>query len=194
MRGKKCLYFDIGVLLNLLVTARAKEIIRSLPYTCAIIEEIKNTPIFLWKSASSQETPIERYSVSLEAYIYEHIIDVHRYDERRNLACYLQFASNVPTKQAALLTLVVTNRAVLVSDDVRTRTVLHTISPDTPLLSTLDILHLWQEYVVLSDDEMRAVSRTLQDQAQFIPLNDDPLLPWWKRILDQKDSWTNYPP
>ncbi len=183
MSDDSLLYFDTGVLLNILATERAGDILQAIPYRCAITEDLRNTSCFLESNTAVKvKEPEDRGQAAIanSAFCY---INVHEFDKYSHKVMYIKFAQCVPERKASILTLVIINNAFLASDDLRTRRVLHGLFPDVSVISTLTLLHEWEKRCHVLDRVMQNVALNVQENAQFIPLESDPLLPWWKNIV-----------
>lgn len=184
MSDDSLLYFDAGVLLNILATEQAEDILQTIPYRCAITEDLKDISCFLEKNVAIKTKELDGKDQTITtANLALHYINIHKFDRFSHRVMFVKFARHVPEKKASLLALVVTNNAFLASDDLRTKRVLRELFPEVPVISTLTILHEWEKQRCIPGRMMRNVALTVQEDAQFIPLDCDPLLPWWKSIV-----------
>ena len=183
MSDDSLLYFDTGVLLNILATERAMEILQAIPYRCAITEDLRNKSSLLSSNILVKMKESEEQSQTVMANSALRYINIHKCNRFSHGVTFVNFARCVPEEKASLLTLVITNNAFLASDDLRTRNVLFEYFPNSSVISTLNILHEWEKRCHVSSKEMQNIALIVQENAQFTPLDSDPLLPWWKSII-----------
>ena len=183
MNDSRTLYLDGGVLLNLCATGHAVEILRALPYQCAILEDICQTPLFLWTQSNGGEELLEREEIAIAPLVSAGVLRVEHFEREQYKQAFVIFALRIRDRQAALLALVEQSDAALALDDKCTRRVLHRLAPHVLVISTLTCLYTWQMNVELPDGDLRAILIDVAHKAQFTPLDDDPLCGWWQRIV-----------
>lgn len=177
------LYLDQGALLNLLVIGQASDILQALPYQCLITEGIRDAAYRFWGNALISELLPEGPQRTLSTLLLQGHLAIRSCDKLASLSTYLKLASRFPEPRASLLTLTVTMHAALLSDDRCTRSVLKDLFPNTPIISTLTLLYLWQKRRSLLDSALRVAAQQLRDRAYFLPSENDPLLGWWEHLL-----------
>jgi hypothetical protein len=92
-------------------------------------------------------------------------LEANSCDKLASLSTYFKLASHFPEPCASLLTLTVTMRAVLLSDDRSTRAVLKDLFPYTSIISTLTLLYL---SIIESSDGLDGLSIIYQVRKIFL--------------------------
>lgn len=183
MSGDRSLYIDRGVLLNLCATGHMGDILKALPFRCIILDEMCQSPLMLWTNSQEDEGLVEHEGVSIASLVSAGVLEVEHFEQERYGQAFVAFASYIPDRQAALLTLAEQLDATLAVDDKRIRRVLHRLAPYVPIKSTLSCLYTWQMSLRLLDSQMQPILRKMAYRAQFTPSDGDPLLDWWQRIV-----------
>jgi len=168
---------------NLWAAEYAREILLAQPYRCAILDEPSAVPLLLWPTNGSEKELTEREAVSITSLIQSGVLEVHQLPKEQHAQIYIKFARYISDKQTALFTLVATQGALLASDDKRTRRVFRLFFPDSPILSTLTLFHTWQEHDHIDDTDLRKIGQMVEQRAQFLPPEDDPLFFWWRQLI-----------
>jgi predicted nucleic acid-binding protein len=174
---------DRGIILNLCATGCVVEILETLPYRSIILDDICQSPLFLWTSTPEDEELLAREEISITSLISAGVLEVEQFEKERYRQTYVAFASQIQDRQAALLTLAEQHSATLAIDDKRARKVLRHLAPYVPVFSTLACLNTWQTNRQLTNTDMRAILRNVADKAQFIPPDDDALFAWWQQLV-----------
>jgi hypothetical protein len=183
MSEGRSLYIDRNMIVNLWAAGHAKEILLAQPYQCAILEVPDAIPLLLWSSNGNEEEPMLREEVSILSLVQSGALEVNLLQPEMYVQTYVSFAKHISDKQAMLLTIVATQGALLATDDKCTRRVFHRFFPDTSLMSSLTLFRTWQEHDHIDDIDLRRIGRMVEQRAQFFPPEDDPLLPWWKNLI-----------
>lgn len=182
MNNSNLLYIDLGIVVNLWATEHAVEILRAMPYRCAVLDKEEKKPLLLWTTSTSDEEPVVREEVSVTFLVKSGVLEVHQFQSKHYAQSYVSFAQHVSDTKAALLTLAASHSAMLATDDKRTRKVFRHFTPNSEVMSSLNFLQTWQMHLKLSDADLCTIVRFMRERAQFIPPADDPLFPWWKRL------------
>src|SRR5258708_22655655 len=154
MSGDRSLYIDRGVLLNLCATGYVGDILKALPFRCIILDDVCQSPLMLWTNPQEDEGLVEHERVSIASLVSTGVREVEHFEQERFRQAFVAFASYIPDRQAALLTLDEQLDATLAVDDKRTRKVLHQLAPYVPIKSTLSCLKTWQTSLQLPDSQI----------------------------------------
>ena len=183
MGSDNLLYIDRGVLTNLCATECAVEILQALPYCCATLNVVVEMPLFLWSTSRAGEELSARTEAPLISLLNSGVLEVHPAQRELYRQIFIVFACHFRDVQADLFTLATAHSATLAVDDGCTRRILHDIAPDLSLTSTLTLLQSWQIKHQLPDAVVQPALQSMAYKAQFMPLEDDPLLMWWEKII-----------
>lgn len=183
MNDSRTLYLDRGVLLNLCATGRTVEVLRALPYQCTVLEDICQSPLFLWTQSHGGEELLEYEEITIDLLVSAGVLRVEHFVRERYKQAFVAFALHIRDRQAALLAIAEQRNGVLALDDKCTRRVLHRLAPHVPVISTLTCLYTWQMSGELPDTDMQAILKDVANKAQFTPPEDDPLYAWWQGIM-----------
>jgi len=183
MSGDRSLYIDRGVLLNLCATGYVGDILKALPFRCTILDDVCQSPLMLWTNPQEDEGLLEHERVSIASLVSSGVLEVEHFEQERYRQAFVAFASYIPDRQAALLTLAEQLHATLAVDDKHTRRALDRLAPYIPIQSTLSCLYIWHVDLQLLDAQMQPILRNMAYQAQFTPPDGDPFLDWWQRIV-----------
>jgi hypothetical protein len=126
---------------------------------------------------------LEHETISIDSLVNSGVLEVEHFEQVRFRQAFVAFASYIPDRQAALLTLAEQLDATLAVDDKRTRKVLHQLAPYVPIKSTLSCLKTWQTSLQLPDSQIQPILRNMTYCAQFTPPDDDLLSGWWQSIV-----------
>ncbi len=183
MNESRTLYLDRGVLLNLCATGYAVEILRALPYQCTVLEDICQSPLFLWTQSQGGEELLEREEIAIAPLVSTGVLRVEHFEREQYKQAFVAFALHIRDRQAAMLAIAEQSDAALALDDKCTRRVLRRLAPHLLVISTLTCLYTWQMNVEIPDADMRAILKDVVHRAQFTPPDDDPLCGWWQGIV-----------
>lgn len=177
-------YLDAGVLVNLCATKRADEILREGPYQYAIVGEMREEPLTYWAEALEPlAEPPQSERLPFDRLIQNNALALHPFSFEQCGETFIDFAVTFRDVQAMMLALAVTNHAAIATDDRYIRRELRRFVPTIPVLSTLSLLHAWQGKLHISDQDMQLLMQLIAKRAFFIPVEDDPLAPWWNRLV-----------
>src|SRR5260370_12113449 len=132
MSSKRSLYIDRGVLLNLCATGHVGDILKALPFRCIILDDVCQSHLMLWTNIPEDKGLLEHETISIDSLVNSGVLEVEHFEQERFRQAFVAFASYIPDRQAALLTLAEQLDATLAVDDKRTRKVLHQLAPYVP--------------------------------------------------------------
>ena len=122
----------------------------------------------------------EREAVDLHIYRSSGLLSVVALESPVELATFVDFALQVDDGEAAACALAIHRGGILISDDRKARRVLSQRSPQTPSLTTAEVLNDWVDRTGLKSDDVARLLRDIEERATFRPRRQDPLGTWWE--------------
>jgi hypothetical protein len=180
MQEKSVVFITNGVLLNLCSTEHVKEILTTIPFQAAIIDDtVTNPPTFGALTTDYQEMvsnlvkegTLRTYSLQREQYVHTRVL----------LGRYLR------EELADLFTLADAHQAAVALDDQVIKKRVTPLLPSLSIYSTLFILHAWSNMRSLPSSEVQLVLRLVAERAHFMPPSNDPFHPWWNQFATHKE-------
>ncbi len=96
------------------------------------------------------------------------------------LADFVSFAVEMDDGEAASAALAVHRAGTLITDDRKARSVLTRDTPDTPLLTTSQLLKDWAGRARPDPRDLAQALLDIEDRARFRPGRHDPEVAWWQ--------------
>ncbi len=170
---------DTCVLVNLLATGQARDILSMSGYSFAICSAVQGEAIFL-RPTDPQAQP-ER--VRLEPLIEPGILSVLHLDTEEEKTLFVDYASQLDDGEAMSIALAVSRGSLLATDDQKARRLFIEATRDaTRLLFTSQILKMWATNNSIGKDRLNAVLSQVTLRAKFYPSKNDPEYQWWCNV------------
>ncbi len=178
------LLLDASCLLNLYATGRLREIAVTLPYQLRVTDYVlEREALYVWRPSSTGGQEV-REPVDLSPLVDEGLIQVMRLEHPEEEATFVDLAALVDDGEAITGALALHRGCSVATDDRKARRVLGERTPSIQLVSTLELLKLWEEEGSVPGRVFRAALAEMQSGASYIPGERDPLYTWWQSILD----------
>jgi hypothetical protein len=167
---------DCSVLLNILATGRAGEVLRTFDAGVGLCAAVASETLFL-----RGENPSDRPErISLDPLIGAGLLQRHYLESDDEKTMYVQLAADLDDGEAMTLAMAHVRGWTAATDDRKARRIARQRFGDEVLpLRTTDIVHAWLESVSMDEVGARALLRRIETIARYRPANDDPLCDWW---------------
>ena len=177
------LVLDASCLLNLYATGRLRAIAAALPYRLAVAEYVlEREVLYTWlpvaTGSGARREPVDTSSLQEDGRI-----QVMRLELPEEEATFVSLAGSIDDGEAVTGALALHRRCALATDDRKARRVFGERLPGIPLVSTLEILKLWEQEASVSGAELRAAILSMRSGASYVPGRRDPLYAWWREVM-----------
>ena len=187
MLPSECLVLDASCLLNLYATGRLREIALATGARIEVADYVlEHEAIYTWQTDSTGARE-EVVPVDLVPLVEEGLIEVVRLEHPDDQATFVSLAVLVDDGEAATGALALGRGCSVATDDRKARRVFNDLMPDVPLVSTLELMKLWDDESQIPLDELRAAMDAMRDSASYVPSSRDPLFEWWASIVSFVD-------
>ena len=180
MSSRPVAILDACVLINLLATGRAQDIMSESGYQFGICSVVKNESIYL--RASDSSAPPEE--MKLDPYVESNSLIVYELSGDAEKVLYVDYAAELDDGEAMSLALVYSRGFNLASDDRKARRLfMQEIADSKRLLSTSQILKDWSENPGLDPAELKHVLTEVSRRGRFFPNSGDTHFAWWSKAV-----------
>jgi predicted nucleic acid-binding protein len=104
------------------------------------------------------------------------------------LGLLVEFAASLGDGEAASAAIAISRGYLLATDDRKARRVVQSAHPAVELLTTSQLLELWQRRSGLPPAEMAAILKNVTARATFAPPKNDPARTWWDATLQASEK------
>jgi hypothetical protein len=171
---------DACVLINILASGRAQEILTGSAYRFAIGAVVSKESVYL--RASDPNAPPE--AVELDSLVDAKCLAVHELSGGREQTSYVDYAADLDDGEAMTVALALSRGWIMATDDRKARRIfLQDTGNAGRLLSTAQILKGWSLAAKLSAEELRGLLVDVSRRGRFSPRSDDPDFDWWSRAV-----------
>jgi hypothetical protein len=180
MPSRPVVILDACVLINLLASGRAQDIMTDSRYQFGICSVVKNESIYL-RATDSNAPPEE---VKLDLHVESDSLVVYELSGDAEKELYIDFAAELDDGEAMSLALAHARGFAMASDDRKARRVFIGEVPDPKrLLSTSQILKEWSEIAGLDPAELKQVLFEVSRRGRFYPNSGDNYFEWWSKVM-----------
>jgi len=169
---------DTCVLINLLATGRATEIVRVIAPARMVCSAVAEESLYL-RSLEAQGQPEH---ADLQTLIAAGVFTPCQIEGVAEEDLYVTYALELDDGEAMSLAIAQSRNLVLVTDERKARRIARENVPHLPIISTAEIIRTWAEGKEKRD--VVAVVRSILARARFRPADSDPLALWWNEMLD----------
>ena len=173
---QRFVFLDCSVLLSILATNRAGEVLRIFGAGVGVCSAVVAETLFL-RGENPSDAP-ER--VTLDPVINAGLLQRHELAGDTEQALYVQLAADLDDGEA--MTLAIAYRRGLtaaIGDRKARRIAREQLGEELLLLRTTEIVHAWLETAQIDKTIAGKLLRRIESIARYRPANDDPLREWW---------------
>jgi hypothetical protein len=169
---------DACVLINLLASGRAREIMSEGGYQFGICLVVKNESVYL-RPTDASASPEE---VKLDPLLESGFLTVYELSGDAEKGLYVDYAAELDDGESMFLALVHSRGLAMASDDRKARRIfLEEIADSQRLLSTSQILKDWAEMIGLESAGLKKVLVEVSRRGRFFPNTGDAHFVWWSK-------------
>ena len=180
MSSRPVAILDACVLINLLASGRAQDIMSVSEYQFGICSVVKNESIYL-RSTESSAAPEE---VKLDPYVECGSLTVYELSGDAEKELYVDYAAELDDGEAMSLALVYSRGFSIASDDRKARRLfMEEIADSKRLLSTSQIVKGWSEKAGLDPGDLKQVLTEVSRRGRFFPNSGDAYFAWWSKAM-----------
>ena len=185
--GQPSIILDACCLLNLYASRQIEAILRAIPVRFAAAEAAAAEVLYVLHGGGGQNA-CKREQVDLQPLIRAGLLDILSLDTQVEKVRFVRFAGELDDGEAMTCALAVHREADVATDDRKAIRVLNSVAPHVRVHTTVGLLKWWAETEQPSERILKRVLTDVQERANFIPGRHDPLLPWWRDVMDEGDS------
>ena len=174
---------DASCLLNLYATGYLSEIAAATDTQFQVAQYVlEHEAIYTWvpNTESGHDEPVP---VDVSPLIAEGLIHVIRLEDIAEQATFVELATLVDDGEAVTGALAFHRGCSVATDDRKARQVFGERIPSVHLVSTLELLKLWEDIGQIADDDLRTAMIAMRSGASYIPRRRDPLFEWWAAVV-----------
>ena len=173
---QRFVFLDSSVLLNILATGRADEVLRTFDAGVGLCTAVVAETLFL-RSENPSDAP-ER--ILLDPLIGAGLLQRHDLESDDEKAMYVQLAADLDDGEAMTLAIAHQRGLAAATDDRKARRIAgERFGDKLLLLRTTDIVHAWLQAAKIDEASAGTLLRRIESIAHYRPANDDPLREWW---------------
>jgi hypothetical protein len=168
---------DSCVLINLIASEEAEDILRSTGKECRICIVVEKESFYL-RPDDPQEELFD--SVQLDPLISSGRLILCDIEGIREATLYIDYASRLDDGEAMSLAIAESRGYVLATDDRKARRIfLEAVGDSKRLISTSDLVRNWAETQSISAARLKTALIRIRNRANFFPSRKDPNSTWW---------------
>ena len=174
---------DASCLINLYATGRLRDIALAVPYRLGVADYVlEREALYVWRPGGSvaEET---RVPVDLEHLVEEGLIRVMRLESEEEERTFVDLAALMDDGEAVTGAIALHRGYAVATDDRKARRILAEHPRSITLVSTLELLKLWDGEVSVSEAELREALAAMESSASYLPGDRDPLRGWWRSVM-----------
>ena len=180
--GQPGIILDACCLLNLYASRQIEAILRAIP-TCFAAAEAAAAEVLYVRYGGSGQDANKREHIALQPLIRAGLLDILSLDTQSEIASFIRFAGELDDGEAMTCALAVHREADVATDDRKAIRVLNSVAPHVRVHTTASLLKWWAKTEQPSERILKRVLTDVQERANFVPGRHDPLLPWWRDVL-----------
>ena len=185
--GEPGIILDACCLLNLYASRQIEAILRAIPVRFAVSEAAAAEVLYVLHGGGGQDAR-RREHVDLQPLIRAGLLDILSLETEVEKASFVRFAAELADGEAMTCALAVHREADVATDDRKAIRVLNSVAPHVRVHTTASLLKWWAETEQPSERILKRVLTDVQERANFVSGRHDPLLPWWRDVLNEGDS------
>ena len=171
---------DACVLINILASGRAQEILTESEYKFGICTVVSKESIYL--RAAEPNAPPD--AVELDSFVKSKGLTVYALSGAEEQTLYVDYAADLDDGEAMTLALAYSRGFTVATDDRKARRIFLEDTGDiTRLLSTPQILKNWTPRAGLTAVELKKLLLEVSRRGRFSPQSGDPDFAWWSKAV-----------
>ena len=178
--SKSVAILDACVLINILASGRAQEILTGSEYNFGICTVVSKESVYL--RAADPNAPPE--TVELDPFVNSNCLMVHGLSGNEEQRLYVDYAADLDDGEAMTLALAFSRGFAVATDDRKARRIFVEGTGDVNrLLSTPQILKRWSQRAGLTTGELKKLLLDVSRRGRFSPHSGDPDFSWWSKAV-----------
>jgi acetolactate synthase regulatory subunit len=172
--------FDACCLFTLFGTQRAEEVLRALRtdnYVCKYV--VDHEPIQIYSGPDGDERS-ERRVVSLDPLIDADVLEIVTL-RAEEASTFIRIAREMDDGDARTLAIAAHRGFHVATDNRKARNDAKDRTPELPVITTPEILQMWEQQTGASPDDVRSVLQSVERRSRYRPPSDDPGYDGWRR-------------
>jgi hypothetical protein len=171
---------DACVLINILASGRAQEVLTGSEYKFGVCTVVSKESISL--RAADPKAPPD--TVELDPFVKSKCLMVYALTGDKEQRLYVDYAADLDDGEAMTLALAFSRGFTVATDDRKARRIfLEDAGDRTRLLSTPQILRSWSSRAGLTAVELKKLLLEVSRRGRFSPHSGDPEFTWWSRAV-----------
>ena len=183
--GQPGIILDACCLLNLYASRQIEAILGTVPTRFAAAEAAAAEVLYVRYGGGGQDAD-KREHVDLQPLIRVGLLDILSLETEGEKASFVLFAAELDDGEAMTCALAVHREAAVATDDRKAIRVLSSVATHVRVHTTVSLLKRWAEIEQPAAATLKRALTDVRERASFVPGRHDPLLPWWKAVLNER--------
>ena len=183
--GQPGIILDACCLLNLYASRQIEVILRAIPVRFAAAEAAAAEALYVRRGGGAQDAN-KREHVDLQSLIRTGLLDILSLETEVEKASFIRFAAELDDGEAMTCALAVHREADVATDDRKAIRVLNSVATAVRVHTTVNLLKRWAEIEQPAEAMLKRALTDVRERANFVPGRHEPLLPWWKDVLNEQ--------
>jgi predicted nucleic acid-binding protein len=167
---------DACVLINLLASGEAEEVLRSAEHDSFICVAVEKEAVYL--RTEDPNSPLEL--VSLVPYVETGLLTVCNVTGNQEMELYVDYAAELDDGEAMSLAIALSRDFVLATDERKARRLfLEAVRDHKRLVSTSDLIRAWAEGASVPAERLKSTLLRVESRARYQPPSADANYRWW---------------
>lgn len=183
------LYLDGGVLANLCVADAVEQILSAITYRPVLLPDLLNRKYPVNEADPGDPETDSNDEASVRHVEVRTLVDRGIFHpcpswDSEHMRLVVELSDRLSDRMARLVAWALLCGSAIGSDDRRTRWLIEEHFPEIQLVTTPQLVQMWQVAQDLPDDDVALTIRQIRQRAFFVPPESDPLCGWWLSHLD----------
>lgn len=171
---------DACCVINLFGSGAPADILGALPARFVIAQYVyEREALYILANPAANQ----RERIDINPLIVSELVQVVDLTSEVEAATLVEFAARLEAGEAVTCALALHRGFTVASDERKVLNLLKQRTPQIRSRGTTELIRLWADRTLASDEQVREVLRNIRSRARFVPSKHDPCKGWWDNLV-----------
>jgi hypothetical protein len=171
---------DACCLINLFASGCVRDLLNDLPARFLVARYVcQREALYVLADPSTNE----REPITVSSFASEGLLQIVDLVTDEEAASFVDLTARIEDGEAATCALALHRKYTVATDERKVLNLIRRTMPALRVRTTAELVKLWAETTVTSEQRVGEILRNIRSRARFTPNKQDPLFEWWNRLV-----------
>jgi predicted nucleic acid-binding protein len=178
-----CIILDACCIINLFASRQTRAILETIPKSLSVAAYVKDHEVLKIYSGPIDSVQESYELIDLQPFIEDNLLILVDIETDVEAETYINLAARLDDGEAITGAIALNRNWAIATDDSASVRLFQSNAPDTPIVSTLDLVKYWVDTNEPNEDIIRAALLNIRVRGRYEPHRNHPLNEWWQSFI-----------